>query len=78
MMTQSLKGKTRQDADKLFEQFHSLVTGEAKGNGAQSEMGKLAVFGGVSEYPVRVKCATLAWHALQAALADKKEAVSTE
>jgi len=78
MMTQSLKGKTREDAEKLFEEFHKLVTGKAKGNGGQSEMGKLAVFSGVSEYPVRVKCATLAWHALQAALADKKEAVSTE
>jgi nitrogen fixation protein NifU and related proteins len=78
MMTQSLKGKTREDAEKLFQEFHKLVTGKAKGNGEQSDMGKLAVFGGVSEYPVRVKCATLAWHALQAALADKKEAVSTE
>lgn len=78
MMTQSVKGKTREDAEKLFAEFHKLVTGKAKGNGAQSDMGKLAVFGGVSEYPVRVKCATLAWHALQAALANKKEAVSTE
>jgi nitrogen fixation protein NifU and related proteins len=78
MMTQSLKGKTREDAEKLFEEFHKLVTGKAKSNGGQSDIGKLAVFSGVSEYPVRVKCATLAWHALQAALADKKEAVSTE
>ena len=78
MMTQSLKGKTREDAEKLFQEFHKLVTGKAKGNGVQSDLGKLAVFGGVCEYPVRVKCATLAWHALQAALADKKEAVSTE
>ena len=78
MMTQSLKGKTREDAEKLFQEFHKLVTGKAKENGGQSEVGKLAVFSGVSEYPVRVKCATLAWHALQAALADKTEAVSTE
>jgi nitrogen fixation NifU-like protein len=83
MMTQSLKGKTREDAGKLFEQFHKLVTGKTKSNGGrndggESELGKLAVFSGVSEYPVRVKCATLAWHALQAALADKNEAVSTE
>jgi nitrogen fixation protein NifU and related proteins len=78
MMTQSVKGKTREDAEKLFQEFHKLVTGKAKGNGEHSDMGKLAVFGGVSEYPVRVKCATLAWHALQAALANKQEAVSTE
>ena len=78
MMTQSLKGKTREDAEKLFQEFHKLVTGKTKENGGQSDVGKLAVFSGVSEYPVRVKCATLAWHALQAALADKTEAVSTE
>src|SRR5205823_14696364 len=76
MMTQSLKGKTREDAEKLFQEFHKLVTGKTKENGGQSEVGKLAVFSGVSEYPVRVKCETLAWHALQAALAVKKEEVS--
>lgn len=75
MMTQSLKGKTRGDADKLFDAFHKLVTGKSNGGG---DVGKLAVFSGVSEYPVRVKCATLAWHALQAALADRRDAVSTE
>ena len=79
MMTQSLKGKTRGEADKLFEAFHRLVTGKEKSNGEKSsDVGKLAVFSGVSEYPVRVKCATLAWHALQAALGDRQEAVSTE
>ena len=76
MMTQSLKGKTKEQAEKLFEHFHSLVTGRANGN--QAELGKLAVFSGVSEFPVRVKCATLAWHALHAALAGKEDAVSTE
>lgn len=76
MMTQSLKGKSREEAERLFEHFHSLVTG--KGNGNQRELGKLAVFSGVSEFPVRVKCATLAWHALHAALEGKEEAVSTE
>ena len=75
MMTQSLKGKTREEAEQLFEHFHSLVTGK---NGNQAELGKLAVFSGVSEFPVRVKCATLAWHALHAALEGKEEAVSTE
>jgi len=78
MMTQSLKGKTKEDAEKLFQNFHRLVTGKAKGNADQPDMGKLAVFSGVCEYPARVKCATLAWHTLQAALEGKQDAVSTE
>jgi nitrogen fixation NifU-like protein len=76
MMTQSLKGKTRAEAEELFERFHKVVTGQVNGN--QAELGKLAVFSGVSEFPTRVKCATLAWHTLQAALEGKQEAVSTE
>jgi nitrogen fixation NifU-like protein len=76
MMTQSLKGKTRADAEDLFERFHRLVTGQAD-NGNKTELGKLAVFSGVSEFPVRVKCATLAWHALHAAL-EGVQAASTE
>jgi nitrogen fixation protein NifU and related proteins len=78
MMTQILKGKTKADAEKLFEVFHSMVTGKAPADGSRPELGKLAVFSGVSEFPVRVKCATLAWHALHAALEGKAEAVSTE
>lgn len=75
MMTQTLKGKTTAEADKIFNRFHDLVTG----HGADGEeLGKLAVFAGVSEFPLRVKCATLAWHALRAALRGEKEAVSTE
>lgn len=77
MMTQSLKGKTRAQAEELFRNFHSVVTGHAA-NGDQAALGKLAVFSGVSEFPLRVKCATLAWHTLQAALEGKQEAVSTE
>ena len=76
MMTQSLKGKTRAEAEKLFEQFHKLVTSGPNGN--SGELGKLTVFPGVSEFPVRVKCATLAWHALHAALQGKQQPVSTE
>ena len=76
MMTQSVKGKSREDARKLFEHFHSLVTGQMNGN--RAELGKLAVFSGVSEFPVRVKCATLAWHTLNAALEGKQDTVSTE
>jgi nitrogen fixation protein NifU and related proteins len=76
MMTQMLKGKTREQAEKLFQTFHTLVTGH--GRGPEGELGKMAVFAGVSEFPARVKCATLAWHTLQAALEGQQDAVSTE
>ncbi len=76
MMTQSLKGKSKEEAAKIFENFHNLVTGHADGD--RESLGKLAVFAGVSEFPVRVKCATLAWHTLQAALEGKQEKISTE
>lgn len=76
MMTQSVKGKTRQQAKELFERFHRTVTGNQSADSA--DLGKLTVFAGVSEFPTRVKCATLAWHTLQAALEGKQEAVSTE
>ncbi len=78
MMTQALKGKTKAEAEKLFEVFHTMVTGSVPADGSKPELGKLAVFSGVSEFPVRVKCATLAWHALHAALEGQAEAVSTE
>ncbi len=76
MMTEALKGKTEAEAETLFGAFHDVVTGK---EGADEEaLGKLAVFAGVRDYPVRVKCATLAWHTLKAALVDKEETVSTE
>lgn len=78
MMTQSLKGKTRAEAERLFNQFHGLVTGKADSSADGSELGKLAVFSGVSRYPARVKCATLAWHTLQSALEGSQKPVSTE
>jgi nitrogen fixation protein NifU and related proteins len=78
MMTQSVKGKTRVEAEKLFDQFHKLVTGQSPANGNWAELGKLAVFSGVSQFPVRVKCATLAWHTLHASLEGKQGTVSTE
>ena len=78
MMTQSLKGKTKTEADELFHRFHKVVTGQAPTNGDQPELGKLTVFSGVSEFPARVKCATLAWHTLQAALEGTQEPISTE
>ena len=77
MMTQSIKGKTMAEAEKIFEKFHQLVTGAAESDEGE-ELGKLAVFSGVSEFPVRVKCATLAWHTLHAALQGQQETISTE
>ena len=77
IMTETLKGKTRGEAEKLFETFHDLVTGQQLPIDAP-ELGKLAVFSGVSEFPVRVKCATLSWHTLRAALSGEGETVSTE
>ena len=78
MMTQSVKGRTREEAEELFDLFHKLVMGRWPANGNRTKLGKLAVFSGVSEFPVRVKCATLAWHTLQASLEGKQATVSTE
>lgn len=78
VMTETLKGKTLAEAKALFEQFHDLVTGKADGEAGIAELGKLAVFAGVSEFPVRVKCATLCWHTTQAALDDQGDTVTTE
>ena len=77
IMTETLKGKTRAEVDELFRTFHDLVTGQ-KAQLESPELGKLAVFSGVSEFPIRVKCATLSWHTLRAALNDTDEVVSTE
>jgi nitrogen fixation NifU-like protein len=76
LMTSTLKGKTSAEADELFERFHRLVTSDAAPDAA--ELGKLAVFSGVREFPARVKCASLAWHTLRAALEGKAEKVTTE
>lgn len=78
VMTTSVKGKTRREIQKLFDQFHRMVMGQGDIQKIASEVGKLAVFSGVSEFPARVKCASLAWHTLKAALEGVKEAVSTE
>ena len=77
VMTTLVKGKTREEAQKLFEVFHKLVTGELTDISFES-LGKLAAFAGVSEFPARVKCAGLAWHTMNSALDAKTEAVSTE
>ncbi len=76
MMTQVLKGKSKEYAEELFERFHRMVTGGGETN--PEELGKLAVFSGVSEFPVRVKCASLAWHAMKAALEGEAQQISTE
>ena len=78
LMTQALKGKTKAEAETLFDKVHKMLTGELDPSTNGNQLGKLAVFSGVCEFPVRVKCATLAWHTLKAALKAKNEIVSTE
>lgn len=75
MMSQALKGKTKEQAEELFNQFHRILTGDESGDAG--ELGKLEVFAGVAKFPTRIKCATLAWHTLQAALRGEQVA-STE
>ena len=78
LMTTVLMGKTLAEAEKAFEDFHELVTSSTTDEIDVEEMGKLAVFSGVREFPARVKCASLAWHTVHAALAAADEPVSTE
>jgi len=69
IMTQAVKGKSRAEVDRLFEQFHDLVTGKLKPDAKEARaMGEMAAFSGVSRFPVRVKCASMPWHTLQSAL----------
>ena len=76
-MTEAVKGKNLEDIEALFEAFHSVVTGNDE-PAAVEALGKLAVFGGVAEFPMRVKCATLPWHTLNAALNESGSVVKTE
>jgi len=81
MMTETVKGMAIAEADAIFHRFHDVVTGEIDAEPSDEDLdalGKLAVFAGVREYPARVKCATLVWHALRAALAGGAAPVSTE
>lgn len=79
ILTDAVKGKTRAEAESLFQVFHDLVTGRNNHNQSQpGQLGKLAVFSGVSEFPARVKCASLAWHTLHNALQGSHEVVTTE
>jgi nitrogen fixation NifU-like protein len=79
LMTEIVAGKSLEEVNALYESFHELLTGDPSvAAEAGPELGKLAVFSGVREFPVRVKCATLAWHTLQAALKDQDQSVTTE
>jgi nitrogen fixation NifU-like protein len=77
MMTVAVKGKSKQDADRLFDEFHRMVTGALDEENEPNQLGRLTIFAGVREFPVRVKCASLAWHTLKAALNDQS-LISTE
>ena len=78
LMTEGPKGKTTAEAEALFERMHELLTGTADVEAQAAELGKLAVFSGVREFPARVKCASLSWHALHSALEGDETPVSTE
>jgi nitrogen fixation protein NifU and related proteins len=78
MMTDAIKGRTVAEAQHLFEGFHEMVTGRNADLPDVESMGKLVAFAGVAEFPARVKCASLAWHTLQAALRSTGETVTTE
>ncbi|MDQ3321860.1 MAG: SUF system NifU family Fe-S cluster assembly protein [Acidobacteriota bacterium] len=77
MMTQMVKGKSKQEAEKLFDEFHRMVLGELDEERQENSLGKLKIFAGVREFPARVKCASLSWHTVHAALNGEEE-VSTE
>ncbi len=77
LMTELIKGQTEQEAEELFEVLHKIITSQDEAVNLE-ELGKLAVLAGVREYPARVKCATLAWHTLVAALKNDRDTVTTE
>ncbi len=77
MMTQAVKGKSKQEAEQLFNEFHRMATGELDEESEPNQLGKLTIFAGVRDFPARVKCATLSWHTMHAALNDQDK-VSTE
>jgi nitrogen fixation protein NifU and related proteins len=75
LMTEAVKGKSVEEAEAIFREFQDIVTGKSE---PKDDLGELEALAGVREYPVRIKCATLAWHALHAALKGEEKAVSTE
>ena len=78
LMTEFVRGRSRNEVDEAFERFHHLVTSSSDESVTSEGLGKLAVFSGVREYPMRVKCASLAWHTLKAALSQSDEIAKTE
>ncbi len=78
VMTEFLKGKSIDEVEKFFNLFHEMVTGKLDVDDCFDEVGKLAAFAGVAEFPVRVKCATLAWHAVHTAVTSEEAEASTE
>ena len=78
LLTEAVKGKSREEALAGFQRFQEMVSGETDDDSFPEGMEKIAVFSGVREFPMRVKCATLAWHTLKAAMADEAETVTTE
>ena len=78
MMTTVVKGKTKAEAEHLFDEFHQMVKGELDPETQENQLGRLKIFAGVREFPARVKCASLSWHTLRAALEGEAEPVSTE
>ncbi len=78
MMTQAIRGATTEELEQKFHAFHAMVTGQVDDGTASARLGKLIVFAGVSKFPVRVKCATLAWHTARAAMEQRQAPVSTE
>lgn len=78
LMTTLLKGKTVNEARALFTRFHAMITSLPNSPVDEASLGKLRVFSGVRDFPVRIKCATLAWHAVSAALDGRNDAVTTE
>lgn len=78
LMTQQLTGKTEKEAEQLFNSFHDMVTAEGDDAAMHNDLGKLTVLAGVRQYPSRIKCATLCWHTLNAALNQMSDTVATE
>ena len=78
MMTESVKGKSKAEAEKIFKLFHQMITREPGADFDLADLGDLEILSGVSEFPIRIKCATLSWHTLRAALEGQEEPVATE
>jgi nitrogen fixation NifU-like protein len=78
MMTAAVKGKTKEEAEVMFTEFHRMVKGDLDAETEQNHLGRLKIFAGVREFPARVKCASLSWHTLRAAIEGLGESITTE